>query len=270
MSSTTVDSYREQIRQGFQDRTLRNPAYSLRAYARDLGIAYSRLHDTIHGRKGLSVKSALKIAQNLNLSHDEAEIFVAKIESEHARSPITRKKAQEKLTNLNTLYGNQVIQENLFRLIKDWHHFALVELSLVEGFQSDYAWISNRLGITLNEAEAAVKRLLELKVLKEEDGKWSPSDDFTFTESTIPSDAVKKSHEQILTKAINALYFQSIEERDFNSFTFSVNTQDIPLAKKFIKDFLVEFDRKFGKNSRRNAVYSLSTQLIRLDAGEKK
>lgn len=267
--SIIESDYREIIRQHYQDRSQRNPAYSLRAYARDLGIAFSRLHDAVTKKKGISLASARKIAAKLHLSENETSIFLAKIEAQHARSPERRRLAAERLERLTTLYGNRTLADDVFRLIQDWHHFALVELTQVEGFDPSPAWIGKRLGIHEAVAEQALERLLKLGLLRWEEGRLLPSDDFSLAESAVPSAAIRNNHEQVLRKAQQALHFQDVDARDFNALTVSFRKSDLPEAKKFIKSFLVEFDRRFGKAPERDSIYGFSTQLVRLDQEEK-
>lgn len=269
VTETLFKDYREVIRQAFAERSQRNAAYSLRAFSRDLGITYSRLHDAIHGKKGLSVVSGRKIASNLDFTPSETEIFVTRIEAEHARSKLGKKNAREKLEKL-ALNSNHVVQESVFRLIKDWYHFAIVELTSVEGFQSSIPWISRRLNISEHETSQAVARLLELGMLcRDADGNLTATDGFTLTESALPSDAIRRNHEQMLDKARKALHFQANENREFNNLTVSFNSKDMPAAKRAIREFLVDFERKFGRAETRDSVYSVALQMIRLDDSQK-
>lgn len=269
VTETLFKDYREVIRQAFAERSQRNAAYSLRAFSRDLGITYSRLHDAIHGKKGLSVVSGRKIASNLDFTPSETEIFVTRIEAEHARSKLGKKNAREKLEKL-ALNSNHVVQEDVFRLIKDWYHFAIVELTCLQGFESSIPWISQRLNISEMETEQAVARLLDLGLLaRDENGKLMASDGFTLTESALPSDAIRRNHEQMLDKAKRALHFQSNGDREFNNLTVSFNSKDMPAAKRAIREFLVDFERKFGRGDARDSIYAVAMQMIRLDEPQK-
>ena len=52
---------------------------------------------------------------------------------------------------------------DLFRCISDWHHYAILELTFVEGFDSDPKWLASQLGISNAEALYAVDRLLQVR-----------------------------------------------------------------------------------------------------------
>ena len=51
----------------FSKRKLRNETYSLRAFARDLGVSASRLSEILSGKLGISEKTAETIASKLRL-----------------------------------------------------------------------------------------------------------------------------------------------------------------------------------------------------------
>ncbi|MGZ3710379.1 MAG: hypothetical protein ACXVBE_01430 [Bdellovibrionota bacterium] len=53
MNPTITQDYREKIRQAMESRAARNPRYSMRSFAKDLGISPSRLSEVLKGRYGL-------------------------------------------------------------------------------------------------------------------------------------------------------------------------------------------------------------------------
>ena len=62
-----------------------------------------------------------------------------------------------------------------FKVISDWYHYAIIELTLIDGFSSSPMWISERLGITTNQAKSAIERLISLGLLQKKDNMLSPS-----------------------------------------------------------------------------------------------
>ena len=146
-------SYRTYFEREIQIRTVRNPGYSLRAFARDIGLAAPKLSQILSGTCGLSKTSALKVAKKLKLNEAETEYFVALVEVEHNRSKRGKIQAQQRLATIESSSINELDLER-FRIIADWYHFSLLELTEVQGFQSDIPWIAKRLGISQQEAAA--------------------------------------------------------------------------------------------------------------------
>ncbi len=76
-----------------------NPRYSLRAFARDIGISPSRLSAILKGRQGLSESSASRIAAKLGWEGEAAERFVLMVLAADSRSKGRRTEALNRLNH---------------------------------------------------------------------------------------------------------------------------------------------------------------------------
>jgi uncharacterized protein (TIGR02147 family) len=258
----TAKTYRALLREELEKRCERNPRYSLRSFARDLGLAPARLSDVLRGRYGISRVAAETLAKKLGWNAEERAYFSDLVESEHARSKIRRESAAERLQSLSQTY--QQLSVDGYQVVADWYHYAILELTITKTFQSDLAWIAKTLGISEHIVTAAVERLKRLELLEDKNGKLVPTDAFTASPDGIPSESIKKNHQQILEKAITAIREQTVEERDFSNMVLAVSKQDLPRAKEMIKRFRREFDAEFGKAATKDEVYCLGVQFFRL------
>ncbi len=257
--------YREILKEEFSKRHKKNPTYSLRAFARDLKLPASRLSEAINARRGLSRKSATKIACSIGYSEKETEYFCDLVESIHGRSVLIRSKAKENIYKINSNPHFSTLQFDTFKIIADWYHYAILELTYLIDFQSDSSFISRRLGISKIDAELAIERLIRVGLLKNEKDTLKATEDFTASASGVPSESLKKFHTQILDKAKKALFLQSVQERDFSSITISMNSEKIPEAKALIKNFRRGFGEKLNQDTKKDRVYCLAIQFFRLD-----
>src|SRR5438128_1427996 len=89
--------YKTILKEELAARCRQNPRYSLRAFARDLKIAPSRLSEILNGKQGLSRPAADKIARALGYGASEIERFCDLVESVHARSKRDRDSARVRL-----------------------------------------------------------------------------------------------------------------------------------------------------------------------------
>jgi transcriptional regulator with XRE-family HTH domain len=100
MSQSTIFSspdYRDMLRAELASRQNRNPNYSLRSFARDLGLSAPRLSDVLRGRYGLSRSAAAAIADRLHLDPAAAEHLCDLVEASHGRSRYSRANARARL-----------------------------------------------------------------------------------------------------------------------------------------------------------------------------
>ena len=259
----SVINYKEILKSKLAERTNKNIQYSLRSFARDIGLSPQRLSHILNGRHGLSVQAAGLVASKLSMNETEKDFFCTLVQKEHSRSKAMRTEAAKRLKNLKFHYKN--VELDNFKLISDWYHFAIMELTLIENFSNNCKQIGKSLGISEVEAEMAIERLLKLKLLiKEKKGSLKIRGNFFADPKEIPSEAIRNFHKQLLSKSINAIDFQDLNERDFSSLVVAVDEKDIATAKKEIKKFRESMDRLFSKSKKKTRVYCLGVQLFAL------
>lgn len=263
---TSAPDYRDILKRELEERCRRNPKYSLRSFARDLEMAPARLSDVLRARYGISPKAAVQIANKLGYGPCEAASFCDLVTSQHGRTPKSQEAARNRVQARGTSY--QQLTQDAFHVIADWYHYAILELTLLDDFQSDLAWLGARLKISLNIVKPAIERLERLKLLEFKNSHWVATDNFTASTSDVPSAALKKFHQQVLERALTALYTQDVHERDFSSMVMAIDKADLPAAKEEIKAFRRGFDLRFGKAKSKNSIYCLTTQFFRLDEKE--
>lgn len=244
----------------------RNPGYSLRAFARDLKIHPARLSSILSGKKGLSRISASQVASRLGLSKVETEEFLDLVDSLHSRSKLAKSQAVERMKERYSVAPDAFrLTMDAFQFISDWYHLAIVEILKLEGSQHEPKWIARKLEITEFQVEQALDRLVRLEVLeKNVDGKYLIVKDFVLSPDGIPSDAIKKAHEQILKKAMDALYLQPVQDRDFYAQIFSISSRDLPEIRQKIRSFSQDLDRTYSKRPGADRVVCMSSQLMNL------
>lgn len=256
--------YRHFILNELESRRSRNPQYSLRAYARDLGMAAPKLSQVLSGQCGLSEASALRVAKKISLSETETQLFVSMVSARHSRSAHVRAQAEKQLMSLQAERPFDEIDLERFKIIADWYHFAILELTGLKSFKSDATWIAKRLNISKSTVKEAIERLLDFGLLTENDkGAWVQTKAELVTPSGIPSQEIRKHHRQILNKAEEALQ-DAVSERDFSALMFTIAKEDLPEIQRELRQFRRELAKKYSKKSK-DRVYCLSTQFFALD-----
>lgn len=261
-SVQSTPQYREILQREFEARCARNARYSLRGFARDLGLSPGGISQILSGRMGLSKKAALQVAKRLGMSAPETERFCDLVQSQHARSPRERDLARIRLRKHESTAAP--LQLEAFKVISDWYHLAILELTTLTVFQSSPTWIASQLGIAVKAAELAIERMKKLDLLEEVDGRLRQTVGLMATPSGIPSDAIKKFHEQVLDKARAALFTQSVEERDFSTMILPIRAADLPDAKAKLKEFRRAFTEQMEQAPGKDRVYCLAIQFFSL------
>lgn len=261
-----MKTYREILLEEFKERRRRNENYSQRAFARDLALSPSKLCQIMKGKSGISPARAETLVKGLKLEASLRSIFVNSVVSLHARSEAARSLGLKDLKVSLSSSNFSPISLEKFKVISEWYHFAILELTETVNFDSNPESISQRLSVPLREIKEALQRLMRLGLLELKSGKWVQTSRDLATPSGVPSWSIKNFHHQILSKAINALEKQSVEERDFSSVTFAVNDEDISWIREEIRTFRRHLVSTIQKRSQtKNRVYNLSVQFFSLD-----
>lgn len=257
--------YRTILRSEFERREKHNPSYSLRAYARDLETIPSRLSEILSKKQGLSPEKASAFAKKLGLNPLETNFFVALVEKEHGRSKLARDAAHIRLKKFGHKDQKKMSME-VFKLISNWEHLAILELVQLSGARSDIPWIAKRLEITSTHAKECVERLLHVGLLVKKNGRIKRVDDSIFIwPAEIPSEAIKNYHKGVITKSLNSLFTQAIEKREFSSMVMPIDSDKIPEAKKMIREFSFELNKFLTDSKKKDRIYYYASQFFGVD-----
>lgn len=225
----------------FRRRKETNPAFSLRAFARQLDVPPGRLSEVLSGKRPLNARLISHFSEKLGLSPNQQRAL--------------------SLPNEKADQGHELLAQDTFQAIADWENIALLSLVETEGFRSDPRWIGRRLGISAVEARDALERLVRLGLLAHKGAKIVKTSAELRTTNELSSAALRKSHRQTLTQAVDALESVPLEERDITSITMAIDPDKLPLAKELIRDFRYRLAALL-ETGKKKEVYNLNVQLV--------
>ncbi len=256
-----VECYRAILKQEFLARKSVNARYTQAAFARDLCLAPPKLSQILSQKCGLSGKRAAQVADLLGFSQEERDYFVTLVNSQHGRSRKEREAASEKAKYL-ARQKQVTLSRDQFHLLKDWHHFAILNLLKSKIANQDARSLSQRLQIPLPEVKKSLELLERLGLFNE------PQDDNQLIKTTqdVPSRAIRHHHEQVITKALKSLHKDPVKSREFQSLMFLADSSRMPAMKKILREQSFQFLNSFESDQARD-LYSLSIQLVPLTTG---
>lgn len=233
------------LQEEFVLRLKKNPRYSLRAFAQSLDIDAGNLSRLMNGKRNASKPMISKLILGLGLDPEDYAY----------------------LTNGNSRpsYKKKDLSMEMFKIISEWYHFAILELINTEDYQHCPDWVSSRLGINKVQAETAMNRLEVLefievskdKVIRKELNLSTLSKDYT-------NAALKKLQNCFLEKAIEAQDQTDFEDRHQSTLTFAVPKKDLEDIKEKVNNFRRDIDRYASKLKGKDEVYNLSFSLYPL------
>ena len=235
---------------------------SIRKTARYLDISASSLSGILSKKRVPSDRTAANICEKLGICGDQRKkifdlVRLARNQSEQIAMVYGSGIANEERT--------QVPIENEFSRISDWYHYAILELSENKDFCWDSKWLARKLGIHQATAEGAVKRLVDVGLLRKHGATLRKTHKNYIVQKT-PAEAVERFHLQVLSKAGNAFCQQEVAEKHFSSLTIPINPKKINKIKALVRRFREELSNIFqNDNSKDKLIYQFNTQLFRLE-----
>ncbi|MES2769946.1 MAG: TIGR02147 family protein [Bdellovibrionota bacterium] len=264
---TNKELYRHYLNSEFARRCEANPAYSLRSFALALCVDAGTLSRILNGKQALSYKMAQKIVDKLDLSPDQQKEFFSSLF--HYQQSRKLEKVHEKNVN-EAEYKGADLSVEYYRVIADWYHIALMEMTYLKSFKPDSRYLAQQLGITQAEAKLALERLLKLGLLTKKNGKVIKTNEkLSTTDRHLTTPALRKNQKQFLEKAIYSLENDSLEVRSNTNMTMAIDSSKIEIAKKMIREFQMTLCN-FLESGKQDQVYNLSVALYPLQNNKQK
>lgn len=265
--------YRKVILHELTLRTRRNPRYSQSAFARDIGIPSNRLSEILGGKQGLSRRSAIKVAERLELAAPEQEFFCDLVDSEHARSGAQRQNARTQvLKKQNTYLVSRSDKRKTLsdipvlpaKLIMSWYHLTIVEFVRITRRIESVDWYSKKLDISATAVKLALQELLghDLITFDEKSGQYSASHNSSTVD--IPAKEIKAFHEQMTLLAVKALYSAGVDEREFNSMILPMRQEQFSKFKLQLRALVNEFADAADAEKEPDLICGFSSQMFQI------
>jgi uncharacterized protein (TIGR02147 family) len=232
-------------------RIAKNPKYSLRAFARTLGLSPATLSLILSNKTPLTESSLGKISSVLALSPSQTQ---------HLRHQIvTRKlKIEEPIQDSDFKY----VTLDIFKALSEWYYYAILSLFDLKDSSTDPKWISKKLGISVFEAREAIERLQRLGLISKVKGQWKQVSKPLRIDDVSSTSASRRFQRQLLSMALESLEIDPVEIRDVTSMTLSMNKKDMSYAIDKIAEFRRKLTRDLEQRSEPNSVYNLTIQLF--------
>lgn len=232
----------------------RNPQFSIRAFARRLGMQASATNELLKGERTASRQLAERIADRLHLDPTEKfellKCFPQRVRRKKGADP----QAQRDYLRLNS---------DQFSILSDWTHYAILSLIRTADFQSDPEWIANRLGVKKSKIASGLERLERLALIENKNGKWKRTYARVDTPDDVANPSLQQSHIGDMELAKESILRDPVRLRDFTSMTMPTSVRLLPKAKEIIRAASDEIANLLSSEPSEE-VYRLSVNLFPL------
>ena len=179
--------FRERLQHEFDARRRANARYSLRAFAAFLETDHSTLSQILKGQRRAPVKQLRAWCRKLGIPPEEITIYLA---AEHVPDALTAER-QAQLRHWTA---------EAMAIVSAPVHWHIVRLSRDAGFHPDCRWLAAQAGVSVDEVNLALTRLLRLGLI---DGQWKdctgrpPRDEASFRKFALARVQEKAAEDHI-------------------------------------------------------------------------
>jgi uncharacterized protein (TIGR02147 family) len=259
--------YLHKLQSTLELRRSKNKSYSLRAFARDLGIHPASLSAVFNKKRRLPITLCLQLCDKLQLDLKERQAFLSSAQSELLTGISWALPKDLAITSTST---KQTLKDDAlhFKLLAEWEYYALLTFVDTSTFDGQIESIAQSFGWTLTKSTDLVQHLRQLGLLKIENGKLlrQQTQQLATTED-ITSQALQLAHLGELDLAKARLTSTPVNLRDYSSNCMAINRHKLPQAKRLIREFRRKMETLLETGSRKD-VYLLGIQLFPLTQRE--
>lgn len=240
----------------------KNPAYSIRAFARDIGVSHSFISRLLNGERQLSQSRLDMVCDCLAIDG----VGRAQLEKILSMSEMSREQIERAERFESSLDCVEVTEEKALQIFEEWYYAAVLTLVSCEDFKDEPEWVSQRLNISMAEAKKAWAKLLDLGMLKKnEDGKWQRREMHQRYVSKKSTWQKRRFHSQHLRKANETLQEPPVDEEEFelrlfNGVTVATDKESIRKVRSLFSQSMIEMARILSEG-KPEEVYQLSIQM---------
>ena len=259
----------ERLKQKLTEAKVKNPRLSVRSFARQMKISPGTMSLVLLGKRNLSLATALKLADILEL--DAVERLSVKNELERERDVRAKAKSKtsphEKNKSLGTTLRPNVyrIPDAQFDVMSEWYYYAILNLVQTDDFCMNPDWIAKRINLNPDVAKGALDALLRMNFITiEPSGKAKRTFQNIRTGEGNLNLSRRRANRQGLELAMESLDTKEFAEGDFSWMILPVNFKQVEEMKVTLRSYQRDFIDRYGLKTGANEVIRVGMQLFPL------
>ncbi|MDG5813795.1 TIGR02147 family protein [Chitinispirillales bacterium ANBcel5] len=234
------DDYRVYLRDRYRQKTLADPTYSQRRFAREAGFSNPGfLNDVIKGRRKLSVAATEKMISVFSLSVAEAQYLKLLVKYNHTSDSDEKRKVYSKLVFRRNRSSFARLNPSLNKYYQDYRYPLIRTAVMAMDFRGDYEELGQFINPPIPTAivKKCIRDLCDWGLLSQnEDGRYQVSGEFIEPPDTL-SDMLKQIKRDWIVHSVDALMNRSFEKRHISTALVSVSGETEEKIAQLVETF---------------------------------
>lgn len=272
--------YRAYLKDWFEEKKKKNPAFSLRSLAKRGGrtVPHSTFWMVMRGERNLTSISVRQFVSILGLTEQEASYFEILVMFNQAKGWGFKQRQLERILEMRLALDDAdrrlVTSKAELELFSSWYSIPILVILEFEDFKADASWISKKLGapVTNEQIRSTLDRLLILGLATIKDGKFAKRHSRLDFDSSvlqhIDRDKPAPDYFAVMSERATFAYDLPAAEISGGGATLMANKDDLPLVRQRISETLVELNALLDKRPGPKELYQMSATFFPLARSE--
>lgn len=267
MVNISSDEHIRFLHAELRERNLKNPRYSLRAFARDLGVSASRLSELLRGKGKMSTPFAQSIAEALGPDSEKAKLFLSMVLAEKSQNSTERQMAEKQVRLWKNYLAVEELMLDEFQQMSDWYYLGIWNFLHLKTKNNVPGICDEFPDLSVETVKSCLQTLTRFDLVEEEDGYYFATKEKLKAFYEFSSFAVRQYHKGMMQKAAKTLDDLPLEERYFLSHIFCIGEEQYQQIQEKMNTFFKELslELKESRPEKLDAVYSVGAQCFRLN-----
>ena len=259
--------YREYLSDAFRKRRQGNPKYSLRAFARDIGVSPSRLSEVMTGKGELSHERGSIIAKKIKLTALETLDFLDRIDAVSAALPAERQAATKRVASRDKNQRKskrRYLDDEHFAKIFDPKFHVIWSLMQLPSYDGNPASITDILKINSIELYDSLRGLERLGLARNSGQTWHAVTGQVAAGNKLSSEVIRTYHRKMADLGKSSIDRLKFEERHLHSVIIPFNSSRFGEIQRKITDFTLSINDDFGSPDDAECWYGMALHFFRM------
>lgn len=260
--------YRNFLRDFYQDRKKRSPAFSHRQFCQKAGLGSpSFLREVIDGKRNLTETTIAQFVKGLELVDRDAAFFGALVRFNQAVDPASKQTFLETMRGLRRKIPVALVPLDSYDYYSNWYLPVLRELAIQRDWGEDWTALARavRPRIRKGEAREGIALLERLGFLERDGKRWKQTNPAISSGGEVDSLAVRAGNREYARLGHEAIDAIAPTARDISTILMGLPESAFPVIKQELREFkdrLVRIAHDFEKEGER--VYAMNLQFFPL------
>jgi uncharacterized protein (TIGR02147 family) len=238
--------------------------FSFRYLASKNRMDHSNLIKVCLGKRHISRRNALSIADFLKFTAKEREYFTTLVEFNKAKSETKSRHLLEKLVTIKNV-GLKKIEPHQYDYYREWYHTAIYSLLDYYDFRCDFRALAAELNppITAKKAKESIALLEKLQLIRRDaDGRYTQTRKMVTSGQNWHSLAIQKFQEETIKLALHSLVRHPRNVRDFSTLTMALSKSDMEAIREITEQYRKSIIKVIHESGPGDTVYQLNVQIF--------